>query len=84
MTSARNQPFCRKYNNNVGYYDGYTVYPRKITKRIIPIKMHNRFCSIWKSDCISFNQAKKYLKDNFNVVGSVISDKHVKSFVKYE
>ena len=40
--------------------------------------MHkNHFCSIWKSNGISFNQAIEELKNNFKVVDSVISDKHV-------
>ena len=31
MTSARVQPFCRKYNINIGCYDGFRVCPRNIT-----------------------------------------------------
>ena len=47
--------------------------------------MHkNHFCLIWKSNEISFNQAKEELKNNFKVVDSVISDKHVESFIKFE
>ena len=45
---------------------------------------NNHFCLIWKSDGISFDKALKELKDNFKVVDIVISDKHVKSFIKYE
>ena len=41
-------------------------------------------CLIWKSDGISFDRAIKELKDNFKVVDNVISDKHVKSYIKYE
>ena len=33
MTSDRIQPFCRKYNINIGYYDGFRVYLRNITER---------------------------------------------------
>ena len=47
--------------------------------------MHkNRCCLIWKSTGISFNEALEELKNNFEVVDSVIFDKHVKSFIKYE
>ena len=84
MTSARFQPFCRKYNINIGCYDGFTVCPRNITQRNTALKIHNHFCLIWKSDGISFDRAIKELKDNFKVVDNVISDKHVKSCIKNE
>ena len=85
MTSARNEPFCRKYKINVGYYDGFSVYPRNITVRKIALKIHiNHFCLIWKSNGISFDKAIKELKDNFRVIDNIISDKHVRSFIKYE
>ena len=44
---------------------------------------NNHFCLIWKSNGISFDKTKE-LKDNFKVVDNVISDKHVKSFIKYD
>ena len=85
MTSARIQPFCRKYNINIGCFDGTRRNPRNITQRNISLFIYNNnFCLIWKSDAISFDKAIKELKDNFKVVYNVISDKHVKSFVKYE
>ena len=85
MTSARVQPFCRKHNINIGCYDGFRVCPRNITQRNTALKIHNNhFCLIWKSDHVSFEKAIKELKDNFRVVDNVISDKHVKSFIKYE
>ena len=47
--------------------------------------MHKiRFCSNWKSDGIKLNQAKIEIKKYFKVVDSVISHKHVKSFIKFE
>ena len=85
MTSARVQPFCRKHNINIGCYDGFRVCPRNITQRNTALKIHdNHFCLIWKSDDVSFVGAKRELKDNFEVVDNVISDKHVKSYIKYE
>ena len=85
MTSARIQPFCRKYNINIGCFDGTRINPRNITQRDTALKIHNHlFCLIWKSDGISFDKAIKELKDNFKVVDNVISDKHVKSFIKNE
>ena len=85
MTSARAQPFCRKHNINIGCYDGFRVCPGNITQRNTALKIHNNhFCLIWKTNGISFDRALKYLKDNFRVVDNVISDKHVKSYIKYE
>ena len=85
MTSARVQPFCRKHNINIGCYDGFRVCSRNIAQRNIALKIHNNhFCLIWKSDRVSFEKARKELKDNFRVVDNVISDKHVESFIKYE
>ena len=85
VTSARIQPFCRKYNINIGCFDGTRINPRNITQRNIAFKiLKNHICTIWKSDGISFNQAIRKIKDNFKVVDGVRSDKHVKSFIKYE
>ena len=85
MTSARIQPFCRKYNINIGYYDGFRVYPRNNTEKNIAMKMHNNhLCLIWKSQKISLYQGIEKLKNNFQVVDSVISDKHVKNSIEYE
>ena len=86
MTSARVGSFCRKYNINIGCFDGTRINPRNITQRNTALKIHdNHFCLIWKSDNVSFNQViKDELKPNFKVVDNVVSDKHVKSFIKYE
>ena len=85
MTSARIQPFCRKYDINIGCYDGFRVCPRNITQRNTALKIHeNHFCLIWKPDGITFDRATKELKDNFKIVDNVISDKHVKSYIKDE
>ena len=85
MTSARIQAFCRKYNINIGCYDGFRVCPRNIKQRNIALKIHNNhFCLIWKSDGFSFDKAIKESKDNIKVIDNVISDKHVRSYIKYE
>ena len=34
MISARIQPFCRKYNSNIGCFDGTRTNPRSITQKI--------------------------------------------------
>ena len=85
MTSARVQPFCRNHNIVIGCYDAFRVCPRNIAKRNMSLKIHNNhFCLIWKSNGVSFDRAIKELKDNFRIVDNVISDKHVKSYIKYE
>ena len=85
MTCARLQPFCRKCNINIGCFDGTRINPRNLTQRNASLFIYNNhFCLIWKSDGISFDKAIKELKDNFKVVDNVISDEHVKSFIKYE
>ena len=76
MTSARVGSFCRRYNINIGCFDGMRINPRNITQRDTALKIHNNhFCLIWKSDRISFKQViENELKPNFKVVDNVISD----------
>ena len=83
-TSARIQPFCRKFNINIGCFDGTKVNPRNITQRDASLFIYNiHFCLIWKSNGISFNQVRENdLKPNCNFADNVISDKHVKIFNK--
>ena len=85
MTSARIRPFCKKYSINIGCFDGTRINLRNVTQRNTSLFIYkNHFCLIWKSNGISFDKTIKEIKDNFKVVDNVISDKHVKSFNKYE
>ena len=85
MTSARIQPFCTKQNINIGCFDGTRINPRNLTQRNTSMFIYNNhFCSISKSHGISFEKAITELRDNFKVLDNVISDKHVKSFIKYD
>ena len=86
MPSARIRPFCRKYNINIGCFDGTRINPRNFTQRDIALKIYNNyFCFIWKSQNISFNQViEDELKPNFKVVDNVLSDKRVESFINSE
>ena len=83
MTSARIQPFCRKYSINIGCFDGTRINPRDLTHRNTSLFIYNNhFCLTWISQNISFNQViGNELKPNFKVVDNVISDKHAKSFL---
>ena len=86
MKSARIQPYCRKYNINIGCFDGSRINPRNLTQRNTSLfNYNNHFCLFWKSNGISFNQVlENELKPKFKIVDNVISDKYVKSFIKYE
>ena len=70
MTSARIQPFCRKYNINIGSFDGTRTNPRNITQRNTALKIHiNHFCLNWKSDGVNFDKAiKEELKNQFSKI----------------
>ena len=64
MFKARIQPFCKTNIINIGYYDGITVFPRKVKDRKdLPFLYNNHFCLIWKSEGVSFNQAIQELKN---------------------
>ena len=86
MTSARFGSFRRKYNINIGCFDGTRLNPRNLTQRNTSLFIYNNhYCLISKSNGISFNQViENELKPNFKLADNVISDKHNESFFKYE
>ena len=85
MTKARIQPFCRANKINLGYYDGTRVFPTTVTDRNSALFLYNNhFCSIWKTQGVSFNQAIKKLKDNFKIVDIFVTQENVNSLFKYE
>ena len=85
MTKARNQPFCRANNNNLGYYNEDRLFPRSVTNRNGALFLfNNQFCVIWKSEGNSFKQTIKELKDNFILVDNYITEENVTSHFKYE
>ena len=59
MTKARFQPFFRA-NIILGCFDGERLFPRSITEKHIALYLNrNHFCSIWKSENVSFNKLLK-------------------------
>ena len=85
MTTARIKPFRKKHNNNIGCFDSSRINPRNITEKRIALYFHNiHFCSIWKSQNVSFNKAIQELKSNFKNVDKNTFDKHVENFFQYE
>ena len=81
MTKARIQPFCKANKIKLGYYDGERVFGRSVTERDNALFLfHNLFCLIWKSECVSFNQAIRELKENFKIVDNYITEKKKRKF----
>ena len=82
MTKARVQP--RANNINKGCFDGKRVFPTSVRGRNNALFLFsNHFCSIWKSERVSFNRAIKELKNNFKIVDNYITEQNVNSHLKY-
>ena len=78
MTSAKIQPFCRKYNINLGVYKKKqrSILPKTITERRTCVLIHNNhFCVIWKTIKSSFSDAIKEIENNFRYEETQINDK---------
>ena len=85
MTKARIQPFCRANNIDLGYFNVDRIYPRTVTNGDSALYLYNNhFCLIWKTEGVSFNQAIRELKDNFQIVNNYITEENVNSHFKYE
>ena len=94
MTSAKIQPFCRKYNINIGVYNKRqrSILPKTITERGICLLIHNtHFSVIWKNNQSSFPDAieeveKKFKYEetqiNYNILQQVIEYKFSISYEK--
>ena len=87
MTSAKIQPFCKKYNINLGVYNinQQEILPRYVTERRLCLIIHeNHFCVIWKTKNTSFTNAIKELEDNFKYEDNQISDNILKQVQEYK
>ena len=85
MTMARIQPCLKKLCIDLGYYNGERVFPRTVTNRDSALYLYNNhFCSIWKSQGVSFNQAIQELKNNFKIVDNYSTEENLNSHFKYE
>ena len=70
MTSAKIQPFCKKYNINLGVYNinQQEILPRSVTERRISLYIHeNHFCLIWKTKNTTFINAIKKIRRQFQI-----------------
>ena len=73
MTKARIQPIFRANYINLGYFDGERVFPRSVRDRNNALFLYNNhFSLIWKSEGVTFFQAIKELKDNFEIVDNFL------------
>ena len=60
MTMPRIQPLCGGNIINLGDFDETRDFPRSVTERNKTLRLsNNHFCLIWKSQGVSFIQAKK-------------------------
>ena len=85
MINARIQPFCRANNNNIGYFDGISVFPGTVVEKNRALLSYiNHFRLTWKSGSISFIQPNKELKDKFKIVDNFITEENVNSHFKYQ
>ena len=87
MTSARIQPFCKKYNISLGVYNikQQEILPRSISQRKGCLFIHvDHFCLIWKTNNTTFSDAIKELKDNFKHESNQISNNILKQVQEYK
>ena len=87
MNCAKIQPFCKKYNINLGVYNinQQEILPRSITERRICLYIHeNHFCLIWKTKNTTFTDAIKEIEDNFKYEANEISDNILKQVQEYK
>ena len=87
MTSAKIQPFCKKYGINFGVYNinQQEILPRCVTERRLCLIIHeNHFCVIWKTKKTSFTDAIKELEDNSKYEANQITDNILKQVQEYK
>ena len=86
MYSAKIQPFCRKYNLNVGIYNQILLCLSKtITERRICLFIHNiHFCVLWEENQPTFPQAIDAIEKIFRYEETQINDNVLKQVVEYK
>ena len=81
MTLARIQPFCKKYENDLGYFNGKEVWPRTVKERKRCLYLHNNhFCCIWGE---SLKKAVEELEANFKLVNNSVNSTNVNKHIEY-
>ena len=84
VTKPQIQPLCRATFINLRYSDGIRIFPRTVIGRNKAVFLHNNhFCLTWKSQRISFKQARLKLEINFKIDKIFITEGNVKSHFDY-
>ena len=86
MTSAKLRHFCKKHNNNLGFYNSkqQKILPRSVTEQKICLFIHkNHFCVIWKREKTNFTDAIKEIEKNFEYQPNHITDNILEQVVEY-
>ena len=81
MTLARIQPFCKKYEIDLGYFNGKEVWPRTVKERKQCLYLHNNhFCCIWGD---SLKKAVEEVESNFKLVNNYVISTIVNNHREY-
>ena len=84
---ARIQPFCKKYNIDIGIYkqNEKRILPRAITEKNKGLYLHNNhFCVIWVSEGINLLKATEEVELNFKYINNKVTDANVNKFKEYK
>ena len=87
MTSAKIQPFCRKYNINIGVYNKRqrSILPKTINeRRICLLILNNHFSVIWKNIQSNFPDATEEVEKNFKYEETQINDTILQQVIEYK
>ena len=81
MTLARIQPFVKKYEIDLGYFNGKEVWPRTVKERKRCLYLHNnQFCCIWGE---SLKKAVEELEANFELVINSVNSNNINKHIEY-
>ena len=85
MASAKIQPFCRKYNINLGVYKKKqrSILPKTVTERKFCLLIHNNlFCVIWKDNQSSFSDAIEEMENFHRYEETQINNNNLKQVIE--
>ena len=87
ITSEKIQPFCRKYNINLGSSNQkqQPILPKTVNERRICLLIHNNlFCVIWKNNQSTFPDAKEEKENIFKYEETQIDDNILQQVIEYK
>ena len=81
MTLAKIQPFCKKYNIDLGYFNGKQVKPVSVKERHKCLYLHNNhFCCIWGD---SLKKATQEIEANFKLINNSVITTNINKYKEY-